>query len=90
MNWNLNELFASEEEFEQSIKIVAQNAQNFEQNFKGNLANLNSAKFNEALREYEAINAEISKIMSYVHLDFARDTTKGAKQAKTELICNNS
>ena len=89
MNWNLNELFANEDEFEKNIEIVGQKAQNFEKNFKGNLANLTSAKFNEALSEYEAINAEISKIMSYVHLDFARNTTHGAKQAKIEQICND-
>ncbi|MDA3043507.1 MULTISPECIES: M3 family oligoendopeptidase [unclassified Campylobacter] len=89
MNWDLSELFQNEEKFELAIENTRTKASEFEAKFRGNLANLTCDEFCEALGEYERINAQISKIMSFVHLDFARDTTRGARQAKVEQICND-
>ena len=89
MNWNLGELFANEAEFSAAIDSASAQALDFEAKFKGKLHALSSAEFLSALELYESISEQIGKIMSFAHLSFARDTSLGAQQAKTEQACND-
>ena len=89
MNWNLGELFANEAEFSAAIDSASAQALDFEAKFKGKLHALSSAEFLSALELYESISEQIGKIMSFAHLRFARDTSLGAQQAKTEQACND-
>ena len=89
MNWNLGELFANEAEFSAAIDSASAQALDFEAKFKGKLHALSSAEFLGALELYESISEQIGKIMSFAHLSFARDTSLGAQQAKTEQACND-
>ena len=89
MNWNLGELFANEAEFSAAIDSASAQARDFEAKFKGKLHALSSAEFLGALELYESISEQIGKIMSFAHLSFARDTSLGAQQAKTEQACND-
>ncbi|WP_297943161.1 M3 family oligoendopeptidase [uncultured Campylobacter sp.] len=89
MNWNLGELFANEAEFSGAIDIASAQALDFEAKFKGKLHALSSTEFLSALELYESISEQIGKIMSFAHLRFARDTSLGAQQAKTEQACND-
>ena len=89
MNWNLGELFANEAEFSGAIDSAATQARDFEAKFKGGLHALSVEEFLGALELYEGISEQIGKIMSFAHLSFARDTSLGAQQAKTEQACNN-
>ena len=89
MNWNLGELFANEAEFSGAIDSAAAQARDFEAKFKGGLHALSAEEFLGALELYEGISEQIGKIMSFAHLRFARDTSLGAQQAKTEQACND-
>ena len=89
MNWNLGELFANEAEFGGAIDSAAAQARDFEAKFKDGLHALSAEEFLGALELYESISEQIGKIMSFAHLSFARDTSLGAQQAKTEQACND-
>ena len=89
MNWNLGELFANEAEFSAAIDSAAAQARDFEAKFKDKLHALSAEEFLGALELYEGISEQIGKIMSFAHLSFARDTSLGAQQAKTEQACND-
>ena len=89
MNWNLDELFANEAEFGSAIDSAAAQARDFEAKFKGGLHALSAEEFLGALELYESISEQIGKIMSFAHLRFARDTSLGAQQTKTEQACND-
>ena len=89
MNWNLSELFANEAEFSGAIDSAAAQARDFELKFKDKLRALSAEEFLGALELYESISEQIGKIMSFAHLRFARDTSLGAQQAKTEQACND-
>ncbi len=89
MNWNLDELFANEAEFSGAIDSASAQARDFELKFKDKLHALNAEEFLSALELYESISEQIGKIMSFAHLSFARDTSLGAQQAKTEQACND-
>ena len=89
MNWNLGELFANEAEFSAAIDSAAAQARDFEAKFKDKLHALSAEEFLGALELYESISEQIGKIMSFAHLSFARDTSLGAQQAKTEQACND-
>jgi len=89
MNWNLGELFAKEAEFSAAIDSAAAQARDFELKFKDKLHALSAEEFLGALELYESISEQIGKIMSFAHLRFARDTSLGAQQAKTEQACND-
>ena len=89
MNWNLGELFANEAEFSGAIDSAAAQALDFEAKFKDGLHALSAEEFLGALELYEGISEQIGKIMSFAHLRFARDTSLGAQQAKTEQACND-
>ena len=89
MNWNLGELFANEAEFSGAIDSASAQARDFELKFKDKLRALSAEEFLGALELYEGISEQIGKIMSFAHLGFARDTSLGAQQAKTEQACND-
>ena len=89
MNWNLGELFANEAEFSGAIDSASAQARDFELKFKDKLHALGAEEFLGALELYESISEQIGKIMSFAHLRFARDTSLGAQQAKTEQACND-
>ena len=89
MNWNLGELFVNEAEFSGAIDSASAQARDFELKFKDKLRALSAEEFLGALELYESISEQIGKIMSFAHLRFARDTSLGAQQAKTEQACND-
>ena len=89
MNWNLGELFVNEAEFSGAIDIASAQARDFELKFKDKLRALSAEEFLGALELYESISEQIGKIISFAHLSFARDTSLGAQQAKTEQACND-
>ena len=88
MVWNLKEFFKNEAEFNEFCEKTKNQSSEFNAKFKGKLANLNADEFLQSLKTYEKINEQISKILSFTHLDFAVNTTKGANLAKIELLCN--
>lgn len=88
MEWNLKEFFSDENDLENFTNSTKTKALDFSKKFKDTLASLNGDEFFNAVKEYELISQNISKIMSYRYLAFAKDTTKGKELAKSEQICN--
>ena len=88
MNWNLKEFFSSENEFNDFIKKIKNEAIIFNKTYKNHLEKLDNSKFLNALQTLEKINENISKALTYRYLAFAKDTTKGKELASSELICN--
>lgn len=88
MNWNLKEFFSSENEFNEFIKKIKNEAIIFNKTYKDNLEKLDNSEFINALQTLEKINENISKALTYRYLAFAKDTTKGKELASSELICN--
>lgn len=88
MNWNLKEFFSSENEFNEFIDKIKNEAIIFNKTYKDNLEKLDNSKFLNALQTLEKINENISKALTYRYLAFAKDTTKGKELASSELICN--
>lgn len=88
MNWNLKEFFSSENEFNDFIKKIKNEAIIFNKTYKDNLEKLDNSEFINALQTLEKINENISKALTYRYLAFAKDTTKGKELASSGLICN--
>ncbi len=82
MNWNLNDLYKSNQEVDRDLDYSKQKAVAFEKMYKGRLKELNANEFLEALKEYECINQILGKIMTYAFLRFATDSDLGAYVAK--------
>lgn len=88
MNWNLKEFFSSENEFNEFIDKIKNEAIIFNKTYKDNLEKLDNSEFINALQTLEKINENISKALTYRYIAFAKDTTKGKELASSELICN--
>ena len=84
MTWNLTEFFENESQASEFCVNLLAEAGEFEKEYKNNLFALSDEDFEKALREYESISERASKAMSWAHLSFAKDTRKGALQAKFE------
>ncbi len=88
MNWNLKEFFNNENEFNEFIDKIKNEAIIFNKTYKDNLEKLDNSEFINALQTLEKINENISKALTYRYLAFAKDTTKGKELTSSELICN--
>ena len=86
MNWDLKPLFNSLEEADLLLEEAKKEAGWFNETYKGKLADLNVYQFLEALNSYIDINEKISRVMTYVYLQFATDTTKGNLLSKYETL----
>lgn len=88
--WDLTPLFKNTAELESFSKTTISNCAEFSQKFSSKLNALAPDDFNKALKLYESLNADISKIMTYAFLVFAKDTKKGAFYAKFEELCTKA
>ena len=86
MNWDLKPLFYSIEDADFLLEEAKKEAIWFRDNYKGKLKELNVYQFLEALNSYIDINEKISRVMTYIYLQFATDTTKGNLLSKYETI----
>jgi len=84
MNWNLNAIFNSIEEADHLLNEAESKADWFSKKYKGKLSNLNVYEFLEALNSFIDINENISRVMTYIYLQFATDTSKGNLLSKYE------
>jgi oligoendopeptidase F len=84
MNWNLNDIFNSMEEAIHLLNEAENKADWFYKKYKGKLKDLNVYEFLEALNSFIDINENISRVMTYIYLQFATDTSKGNLLSKYE------
>jgi oligoendopeptidase F len=84
-HWNLGDLFdgIGDPKIGQTLAECFARAEKFEADYKGkiNSADLTAATLGAALREYEAINQEAAKPMTFASLLFATDTGDPARGA---------
>jgi oligoendopeptidase F len=85
MNWDLTHLFSSIEEVDSLLEKAKKEAEEF-YNLKGKLKEFNVFEFQKALNKYIDINEKLSRVMTYIYLQFATDTTKGNLLSKYETI----
>ena len=81
-NWNLKDLYKSDEELEKSVEKIEKEAKEFEKRYKGKLSKLSEKSFLSALKEYEDILNNIAKAGTYVFLKFASNSDNGGFYAK--------
>ncbi|NWF66073.1 MAG: M3 family oligoendopeptidase [Campylobacterales bacterium] len=89
MNWNLNHLFNSIDEVDKLLEQTLVLANSFNQTYCNNLANIKVEKFDAVVKEYEAIQENVGRIMTYVYLIFATNSTKGDLLSKYQKLCTN-
>ncbi len=78
MKWDLTPLFNSINEAEEFLEEALFKAIEFEKKYKNRLYTLNGEEFAQALKEYEEVLENIGRSLTYVYLEFATDTSKGA------------
>jgi len=90
MKWDLSAIFESIEEAEFLLSEAQEQVKWFRDNYKTKLNQLNSYQFLEALNVYVEISEKIDRVMAYIYLQFATDTSKGSLlsefEAKTTKI----
>lgn len=87
MTWNLGEFFSNESQADELCAELLAKAKDFEEKYKNNLYDLDDDEFLASLKEYESIHEQCSKVMSWAHLGFAKDTRSGARLSKFEELC---
>lgn len=85
MNWDLSALYENEPALEADLSNARSRAISFENVCKGKLKELTINEFLESIREYEAIQETLGRIMTYAYLKFATDSDNGAFLAKYQL-----
>lgn len=85
MNWDLTHLFNSIKEADSLLEEAKKEAEEF-YSIKGKLKEFNVFEFQKALNKYIEINEKLSRVMTYIYLQFATDTTKGNLLSKYETI----
>jgi len=86
MNWDLNAIFNSLNEADDVLNEAQKQAKEFNENYKGKLAEFNVFEFLKAVEKYININEKISRVMTYIYLQFATDTSKGNLLSRYETI----
>ena len=87
LEWDLSVLFENEMALQEFTKEQIEKSAIFKKNYEENLTNLKADEFLKALKEYEVLNQNIAKIMTYAYLVFAKDTNFGSFYAKYEEEC---
>ena len=83
--WDLNALFKSEEHLERFIAANIRKAKQFAKIYEQKLDTIRTDSFCGVIREYESILEGFARVMTYVFLRFAKDTTQGDMYAKYEM-----
>lgn len=79
--WNLEDLFSSEEEYQNAISELVQLVDSFHSNFKGKITDSDSAI--EALTGYAAVYEKFTPIGAYASLAFSTDQKDNEAQMRS-------
>jgi len=86
MNWDLSAIFNSLDEANEVLNEAQKEAKEFVSTYKGKLAEFNVFEFLKVVDKFIDINEKISRVMTYIYLQFATDTSKGNLLSKYETI----
>lgn len=87
LTWKIEDLFKTEEDFQKSSEEVFLLAQQFENDYKGQLTQADTLL--KAIQEYEQILLKKSHIDEYAFLDFSvdmSDANRASRAGKTEIL----
>lgn len=84
--WDLSSLFKNNEQAQEFLESLLQQAKSFEKKYKGKVAK----KCLVILEEYERLLEGIGRVMTYAFLSFARNTNQGGFYAQCEMLCNQA
>lgn len=87
LEWDLSALFENEEALENLTQKSIEEALVFRKDYDGKLGKLEEKDFLKALKSYEVLLLNVTQILSYAYLCFAKDTSKGGFYAKYEEKC---
>ena len=82
--WDLKEFFASDKDADALCDELGVKTSEFKAKYEKQLYGLSQDDFDEAIKLYESLNESAAKVLSYVHLMFSKDTSKGAVLAHFE------
>lgn len=82
MNWDLSALYQNKTLLDEDLRIATQRVKGLVCVYKGKLKDINAREFLEAIREYEAINEILGRVMTYAFLKFAQNSDNGGFYAK--------
>lgn len=88
--WDLNALFKSPAQLERFMASHTRRAKAFAKKYEGSLARVQDSEFGALIKEYEEILEGFGRVMTYVFLQFAKDTTQGDLYAKYEMQVANA
>ncbi|WP_194145671.1 M3 family oligoendopeptidase [Helicobacter jaachi] len=83
--WDLSALFKNEVQLERFMASHTRRAKHFAKQYEGHLKDIKAEAFYPVIKEYEEVLEGIARIMTYVFLRFAKDTTQGDMYAKYEM-----
>ncbi|EAK0465047.1 oligoendopeptidase F [Campylobacter upsaliensis] len=87
LEWDLSALFKNEEELEAFTCENIRQAEEFKQKYEKKIAHLSKEEFLISLKQYENLNENATKIMTYAYLCFAKNTSNGDFYARYEEKC---
>lgn len=79
--WNLQDLFATEEDYEAALEAVQKEAETFEKTYKGTITDAASAV--KALKAYQDLQEKIIPIGTYASLSASVDQTNDKSQLRS-------
>ncbi|NPA74271.1 MAG: M3 family oligoendopeptidase [Epsilonproteobacteria bacterium] len=80
--WNLKDLFKSDEELEKFVDKVEKKSKRFQKRYKNKIKKISTKEFLKALEKYEDILNSITKAATYAFLKFAQNSDYGNFYAK--------
>ena len=86
MNWDLTPLFNSLNEAKELLEIAKIEAIEFQKEYKNRLYTLDENEFLNGLKKYEDILEKIGRSLTYIFLQFATNSNKGALLAEFQQI----
>jgi oligoendopeptidase F len=88
ITWNLTPLFTgpTDPKIEQAIQEATNNADTFEKNYRGKIANLSPQELLKCFQEIETFEAKFSDLTLYSSLSFSADMTQPPAQALHDRV----
>lgn len=83
--WDLSALFKNQAQLERFMASCVRKAKRFAKQYEGHLNTIKPQDFAIVIKEYEDILEGFARVMTYVFLHFAKDSTQGDMYANYEM-----
>jgi len=86
IHWDLTHLYLDESALRNDLSEVMFKAKEFNKSWRGKVANLSASQLSQAIMEYEQIQEQIGRAMTYVYLSWATATNDAARGALLQHV----